>query len=126
MSYYRAALAASSANNLSYAIRLVKCSLAFGEKAAGAAHLLELLQQQNHIEAASLNRLRILIHEHRYKKALKIKWPRSSKTHTIRGLLYASLGRYRKARKEFTLSLMLDSGNELAKQALFSCEGKRG
>lgn len=124
MSYYRAALAAASAGDLSAAARLTRCSLLLGEDAPSAACLLELLKQQAIIEPEALTRLRALTDAHSYKKALKVKLPQTAKAYTMRGLLYAQMGRYRKARKEFGLALKLDTGNDLAKQALLFCGGK--
>ena len=124
ISYYRAALAAASAGDLSNAARLVRCSLALREDAPHAERLLELLQQQSHLESDTLNRLRILTDDHRYKKALQVRLPQSSRAHTIRGLLYALIGRYRHAREEFVQALILDTGNDLAKRALQHC-GKK-
>lgn len=125
MNYYRAALAAAYTGDLSNAARLLRCSLELNEDAPRAMQLFELLQQQNYIDADMLDRLRTLTDARRYKKALKIKLPQTSKAHTIRGLLYAQIGRYRNARDEFALALMLDKGNDLAKQALLHCDGKK-
>jgi Tfp pilus assembly protein PilF len=121
MSYYRAALAAAYYGNKSKSARLVQCSLLLDEDAPSATDLLKLLSQQNNIEAEALERLRMLIGAGWYKKALKVKLPQTSKSHTIRGLLYAQVGRYRSAKGEFTLALSLDTGNELAKRALLCC-----
>jgi tetratricopeptide (TPR) repeat protein len=102
MSYYRAALAAANMGDLTNAAHLTQCSLALGEDTPSAAYLLELINHQDMIDA----------------KALKVKLPQTSKAHTIRGLLYAKIGRARRAREEFALALTLDTGNELAKRAL--------
>ena len=127
MSYYRAALAAACTGDLSGAARLARCSLLLREDAPSAVCLLELLKRHDMIDAEALNRLRTLTDAGRYKKALKVKLPRTSKAYTIRGLLYARAGRYRNAREEFALALTLDTGNELAKQAMPHCLGnKRG
>lgn len=126
MSYYRAALAAACAGNLSGAARLVQCSILLGEDAPPAVRLLELLNQQDVIDTDDRNRLLTLTDARRYKKALKVKLPDTSKAHTIRGLLYAQIGRHRNAKKEFTQALTLDSGNDLAKQAMRQCGGKNG
>lgn len=126
ISYYRAALAAAFAGDLTNAVRLVRCSLALREEAPYAERLLELLhQQRDHLDADTLNRLHMLTVDGRYKKALQMKLPQSSQAHTIRGLLYALIGRYRHAREEFALSLALDKGNDLAQQALLECAGKK-
>lgn len=125
MNYYRAALAAAYTGDLSNAARLLRCSLALNEDAPRAMQLFKLLQQQNYIDTDMLDRLRTLTDARRYKKALKIKLPQTSKAHTIRGLLYAQIGRYRNARDEFALALMLDKGNDLAKQAILHCDGKK-
>jgi Flp pilus assembly protein TadD len=60
----------------------------------------------------------------RYRKALRVRLPKTSRSHTIRGLLYAQTGRFRRARGEFALALTLDTGNDLAKRAILNC-GKR-
>ena len=117
MSYYRAALAAARSGDLTNSARLAQYSLSLNEE-ADANGLLELLRQQNSIDAETLDRLRILITARRYRKALKIKLPQTSKVHTIRGLLYAQMGRHRKARTEFAQAIVLDTGNDLAKLAL--------
>ena len=119
MGYYRAALAAASTGDMTSAARLARCSIALGEAAPSAVRLLELLRQRDTIDIKALDRLRALTGGHKYKKALKLKLPRSSRAHAIRGLLYAKIGRYRKSRDEFALALALDNGNALAKQVLF-------
>ena len=126
MKYYRAALAAASMGSHAEATRLVQCSIVLQENAANAPRLLELLQNQNKIEPASLSQLKKLTASGQYKKALKIELPKTSKTHTIRGLLLATLRDYPRAKVEFALALALDSGNNLAKQALLHCSKKRG
>jgi tetratricopeptide (TPR) repeat protein len=127
MSFYRAALAAAYTGNLSGAARLAQCSLLLKEGAPSAGCLLELLNQHGMIDMETLSRLRTLTDARRYKKALKVKLPKTSKAHTIRGLLYAQIGRYRNAREEFALALTLDRGNDLARQAQLHCfENKRG
>jgi len=125
LSYYRAALASAAAGDLTGAARLVNCSVLLGEDAPSNIYLSELLKRQNRIDSDSLNRLRTLSDARRYRRALRVNLPQSSRAHTIRGLLYAQTGRLRKARKEFTLALTLDTGNGLAKQALPYCK-KRG
>ena len=125
MSYYRAALAAAYTGDLSGAARLTQCSLLLREDAPSAVSLLELLKHQDAIEPEALNRLRTLIGASRYKKALKVKLPRTSKAYTIRGLLYARMGSFRHAREAFALAIALDTGNDLAKQALLHCDGKK-
>lgn len=126
MSYYRAALAAASSGDLTGASRLVRCSLALNEDAPNASRLWELLREQNYIAPDTLNRLRALTEARHYKKALKVELPETSLAHTIRGLLFAQMGRRRNAREEFTLALTLDTGNKIAKQALLHCDQIKG
>jgi len=126
MNYYRAALAAANQGYLSEATRLVHCSILLQENAANAPRLLALLQEQNKIEPKILNRLRELTNTGQYKKALKIELPKTSKAHAIRGLLFAHLKYYRKAKEEFGIAVALDSGNSLAKQSLLYCNEKGG
>ena len=118
MSYYRSALASAVTANMTEATRLVQCSLAINEAAPSAARLLELLRSRTEIDAETLCTLRELVAKKEHKKALKACKANTSKAHTARGLLYALLGRKRLARKEFTLSLVMDTGNEIARQAL--------
>jgi len=127
MSYYRAALAAANSGDYSAAARFVRCSLALGEDAPSAARLLNLLQQNERRDghANLLGRLRTPVDAGKYKKALRIRLPSTTETHTIRGLLYAIIGRRRAAREEFAVALTLDSGNHLAKQALTACREEK-
>ena len=125
MCYYRAALSAASAGDLSSAAVLVKYSILLKEDAPCALRLLEILQRQNRIDKSALIRLRVLTDARRYKKALWIKMPQTSRAFAIRGLLYAQTGRYRKAREAFSLALALDTGNDLARRALLYCDKKR-
>jgi Flp pilus assembly protein TadD len=121
MSYYRAALAAASTGDLTYAERLVQCSLLLQEDAPNAVQLQALLRQQGHIDGDTLARLRALTAARRFWAALAVKLPKTSRAHTIRGLLYARVGCFRRAREAFALALALDAGNGLAKQALAAC-----
>ena len=118
MSYYRAALAAARVGDLTAAARLVKCSLLFCENAPSAIRLSQLLESRAAIDSRAMNDLRSLVDAREYKKALKVKLPRSTKGHTIRGLIMAKLGRRRAARREFALALALDTGNNLARRLL--------
>lgn len=118
MSYYRAALKAASINDLSEAARLARCSIAFNEAAPDNIRLLKLIEKKNGINEAALRSLRPLILKGRYRKALKVKLPPTSKAYTVRGLLYARIGCSRKAKKAFIKALILDTGNEAAKRAL--------
>jgi Flp pilus assembly protein TadD len=121
MSYYRAALAAANSGDMSGSARLARCSLLLKEDAPSATCLLKLLEQQNRIEADTLESLRMLISAGRYRKALRVKLPHTSKSHAIRGLIYARIGRFSNAKSEFALALALDMGNELARLALLCC-----
>jgi len=123
MSFYRAALAAANAGNLTTAARLVQLSMALGEDAPGAMRLGELLQLKSKAfeTTDALEQMRKLAEGRQYKKALKIQFTDTSKAHTMRGLLHALLGRRRAARKEFTKALTLDTGNDVAWRALQAC-----
>ena len=118
MSYYRAALAAAANSNITKAKCLVECSLAINEDAPSAARLLELLRSRTDIDPQTLTGLREHTTNKEYRKALKLCKATSSKAYVARGLLYALLGRKRLARKEFIQSMIIDSGNEIARQAL--------
>ena len=120
MSYYRAALAAAKNGDLTAASRLVCCSIAIGEDAPSAEHLYKLLQSQNAIGSEALGRLRELVCYRKYAKALRVRLPDTAKAHTIRGLLFARIGRHNAARKEFALALKIDAGNEIAVRGLHS------
>jgi len=120
MSYYRAALAAARSGNLTFAVRLVKCSLILKENTTSAMHLYQLLRSRDTINKEALKKARSLVERQKYKKALRINLPKTTRGHTIRGLLYMQLGHYGSARKEFALALALDTGNELAKRAFFT------
>lgn len=124
MSYYRSALAAACTGDLTNAARLIRCSIALDEGAPSAARLFNLLERQFQIDAEALEHLRTLTGARMYKKALKVKLAQTSRAHTIRGLLYAQIGRRRKAREEFIQALSLDKGNDLAMQALLQCGGE--
>ena len=126
MSYYRAALAAARAGNLTAAERLVKCSILVNEDAPSASKLHELLQSNAELGTDALRKLRALVKNGKYKKALKIRMPSISKTHTVRGLLYAHLGHRYAAREEFALALALDTGNALARSALLCLADIKG
>ena len=121
--YYRAALAAAGAGDMTKAARLSAASAAFGEEAPSAQALRELLRQKSDPPEAAepAARLRELVQSRQYKKALKIRLPGTSKCHAMRGLLYALLNRCRAARREFAAALVLDSGNETARRALLAC-----
>jgi len=123
MSYYRAALATAKTGNLTEATRLVQLSITLGEEAPSATQLWGLLQlSSNPFErAGDLESLRELVEGGQYRKALKMRFSKTSKAHTIRGLLYALRGRRRAARKEFTIALTLDRGNEVAWRAFRAC-----
>jgi len=124
MSYYRAALAAANKGEMETASRLVQCSLALKEDAPSAMRLFTLLKDSAGADlgegagAGALTILRGLIEGGKYKKALKVKLPPTSKSHTIHGLLYALLGRRRAALESFTQALSMDTGNVVAKDAL--------
>ena len=118
--YYRAALAAAKNGDLTAASRLVCCSIATGEKAPSAKLLYFLLQKENAVGAKSLAELRELVHDRKYAKALRVSLPNTAKAHTIRGLLFARIGRRGAAAKEFSLALALDAGNDIAKRGLQS------
>jgi tetratricopeptide (TPR) repeat protein len=79
---------------------------------------LELLQNKELINVNSMKQLQSLLNAKKYRKALKLKLPRTSKAHTIRGLCYAQIGWYKSAMKEFALAMALDTGNDLARRAL--------
>jgi len=126
--YYRAALSAANAGNLTAALRLAQISIALGEAAPSAPHLLELLRRYRFAafeSDATQKRLRKLIQGRRYKKAAKIKLTDTSKGHTIKGMLYALLDRNRAARNEFAAALALDSGNDTALRALEALRAPR-
>ena len=118
MSYYRAALAAGHAGNLTASMRLVRLSLLSGENAPNAERLLKLLERNSVISANSLDELRTIVDSRKYHKGLRVRLPQTSKAHTIRGLLYAQIGRHGAARKEFAKALALDTGNDIARRAL--------
>ena len=118
MSYYRAALAAAKNGDLTAASRLVQCSIALGEDAPSAERLRDLLHSNTIIGEDALVKLRELAGRRKYAKSLRVRLPDTSKAHTIRGLLFARIGRRRAARREFALALALDAGNELARRAL--------
>ena len=118
MSYYRAALAAARAGKLATATRLVQCSLILREDAPSAARLYELLMGNAAVGDKTLVRLRTLVKKCKYKKALRVRLPNTTKAHTIRGLLFAELGLRFAAREEFALALALDTENNLARRAL--------
>ena len=123
MSYYRAALAAARAGDLSAAAQLVRCSLVLKEDAPYAMRLYGLLRSNADIGEKALSRLRTLVARSKYKRALRVRLPNTSKAHTIQGLLYAELGLRFAAREEFALALALDTGNDLARRALLVLAG---
>ena len=120
MSFYRAALSAASAGDLSAAARYANCSIALGEDAPSAQRLVKLLRKRMEITKKKQRRLRKLVDSNKYKKALKVKLPNTAKAHTIRALLYAKLKRRRLAQEEFALALAQDIGNDVARQALIA------
>ena len=120
LSYYRAALSAAKMGDLTAASRLVQCSIAFGENAPSAERLHRLLQINHRIRKKKLEKLRKLVARGKCARALRVRLPDTAKAHTIRGLLYARIGRRRAALDEFALALALDAGNELAKRAILA------
>ena len=126
MSYYRAALAAARTGNLTAAERLARCSLLVSEDAPSASRLYELLRSNAEAGAIAFSKLQESVKGKKYKKALKIRMPGTSKVHTIRGLLYAELGHRYAAREEFALALALDTGNALARSALLCLADLKG
>ena len=118
MSYYRAALAAAQKGDKTAALRFVQCSIASKEDAPSALRLFHILRVGTSVDLDSLKSLRRLTENSKFKKALKVKLPYTSKSRTIRGLLYAQLGRRLDARREFALALAMDTGNDLARRAL--------
>ena len=121
MSYYRAALAAAATGNKTAAIHLVQYSIAINEDAPSAMRLLELLQSQTEIDANERKMLSELAGKKEHKKALKTLKAlkiNTSKAHVAQGLLLALIGRKRAACKELYRALELDTGNEIARQAL--------
>jgi len=121
--YYRAALAAAKAGDYTAALRLARISAALGEEAPSAPRLLELLQKNEAAfeTADAQNRMRELAKSRRYRKALKVPLTGAPKSHTIKGMLYALLGRNRAARSEFAAALALNPGDETALRALRAC-----
>ena len=124
MSFYRAALAAAAMGDISAALRLVQCSIECGEDAPSAPYLLELLSGVDVFDEDVLIKLRALVDCHEYSKALKLRLPKTASAHVIRGLLLARIGRRRAARSEFARALALDTGNELAKRAIWALTRK--
>ena len=118
--YYRAALAAAKNGDLTAASRFVCCSIATAEKAPSAKLLYFLIQKENAVGEKSLAELRELVRSRKYAKALRVPLPDTSKAHTIRGLLYARIGRRGAAAKEFSLALEHDAGNDIARRGLRS------
>ena len=124
MSYYRAALAAACKGDLTAAARLAECSVVIGEEAPSAPRLLELLLSKAAVDAGAeakagaMDKLRELTENRKYRKALRLHLPNTTKSYTIRGLLYAQSGRPSAARESFALALALDSGNDTALGAL--------
>ena len=118
MSYYRVALAAACAGNLTASLRFVRISLLLGEDSPNAERLLELLVSKTEIPKYALEALRAVLQSRKYYKGLRIRLPKTSKAHTIRGLLFAQIERFGAARKEFTRALAIDTGNEIARKAL--------
>ena len=118
MSYYRAALASAYLGNLTSAVRLVQCSILVKENAPSAVYFLKLLKSQDEIDTKTTRQLLALIKQRNYKKALKVNLPQTSKAYTIRGLLYAQMGRRKNATQALSMALTLNTGNKLAKQTL--------
>ena len=125
MSYYRAALAAAHKGDKTLAARLVNCSIVFQEDAPNASRLRELLLRNADIAADTKEELRQLIGSRKFSQALKVRLPKTAKAYTIRGLLYAQIGRKRPARMEFAKALSLDAGNSIAIRALRSLQAHR-
>ena len=125
MSYYRAALAAARTGKLTAAVHYVQCSLTIKEDAPSAAFLYELLRANADINTKTLSKLRTHVAKSKYKRALRVRLPNTTKAHTIRGLLYAELGLRFAAREEFALALALDTENDLARRALLTLAGSK-
>ena len=125
MSYYRVALAFALRSNLTKAAEYVNISLMLNENEPGAKRLKKLLARQNYLDPDVRKHLWELIRLRRFKKALKVRLPKTSKAYTIRGFLFAAAGRYSNAINELTKALLLDIGNEQAQQALQFCYKKR-
>ena len=79
---------------------------------------------QTEIDNGTISVLRELTAKRKYRKALKVELPQTSKAYTIRGLLYALLGRRSAAQNAFSLALAMDLNNDLARRALIAL--KRG
>ena len=152
MSYYRAALAAAHQGDLSTALRLVRCSLVFEEDAPSAERFFALLNGcaglvdgkpgtpppagcagessgSGSTEGTTpgsddaFGVLRGLAESGRYREALKVRLPHTSKSHTIRGFLYALTGLRRDAISEFALALAMDTGNDAARRGIINVQG---
>ena len=124
MSYYRAALAAAAKNDLTMAIGFVRCSIAFGEDAPSAEHLLDILHGRVFINTEERNRLNGLLSNNKFRKAAREKLADTVEAHLIRGLLYAHLKRHRLAMEEVSRALAMDVGNELARRTLEALFGR--
>ena len=151
MSYYRAALAAAHKGDLSAALRLVQCSLAFEEDAASAEQLYNLLSgctglvsgkpgvqplagyagasgSSSRTESGmpetgeAFGVLRGLAESGRYREALKVSLPHCSKSHAVRGFLYALTGHRRAALREFAFALAMDTGNDAARRGVVNVQ----
>ena len=83
-----------------------------------------MLLANDSIRKKKLDKLRKLVARRKYARALRIRLPNTAKAHTIRGLLYARIGRRRAARDEFARALALDSSNALAKRAILALDEK--
>ena len=103
---------------MSAATRFVQCSLASGEDAPFAKQFYSMLQNETTIGPEALERLQGLVVRREYAKALRVRLPNNTKAYTIRGLLYAQIGRTGAAKKAFVSALELDTGNDLAKRTL--------
>ena len=123
MSFYRAALASARRGDLSSADRFVRCSLQLGEDAPHAQELHQLLQSRIGMDAGDIDKIAGFVAKKRLRKALKVKPLNSVKAHYVRGLIYAVSGRRRMARREFAVALTMDTGNELAREALVYLSG---
>ncbi|MCL1914049.1 MAG: hypothetical protein FWG10_09275 [Eubacteriaceae bacterium] len=121
MGYYRAALAAANAGNLTGALRLARLSIAFGEEAENAPRLIEIISGRmgaNSMSGPEWGKLRTLAEGQKYMRAQFVKLPESVAAYNAKGLIYAQLGFTKAAIKQFCKALAMDTGNILAKQAL--------
>ena len=121
LGYYRAALSAAKAGDLSTATRLAFCSITFNEDAP-AGELIDLIRQHQLIPEEDLKTISELVSQKQYKKALKVKLPENATAKAIRGLLFALMDCHRNAIEEFSAALVYDTGNDLAKRAIAVCK----